>query len=76
MWMWAHQNLGKGASSIFYRCPITISNVSNTVDKRQQVPDDVALLAAASIGVNGLVDANGNWTQFQFFPFGFVLTLP
>lgn len=73
MWMWAHKNIGKGANSTFFQCPITISDVTNTHDETQQVPDDVALLAAASIGVNGRQNADGSWTQFQFNPFGFVL---
>lgn len=40
--IWAHRNIGNGQASEFYRCPITISNVINTSDDAQIVPDNVA----------------------------------
>ena len=71
MWMWAHRNFGGGSLSKFYQCPITISNVFNAYKESQNVPDDVAYLAAASIGVNGRQVPNTHaWTQWQFSPFG------
>ena len=70
MTMWAHRNVGAGELSMFYQCPITVSNVSNTRYESQQISSDVALLAAASIGINGKGNDKNGWTQYQFSPFG------
>ena len=70
MWMWAHRNISGKEGSRFYKCPITISDVTNTNNDAQKFPDDLAYLAAASIGVNGRSDGTENWTQFQFSRFG------
>lgn len=71
MTMWAHRNLGGGQKSQFFQCPITVSEVNNTNnDPRKQVPDNVAYLAAASIGVIGRGNPKHGWPQYQFSPFG------
>lgn len=75
IWMWAHKSEGRGEHSTFYQCSINISNVSNTNNDTQNVPNDVARLAASSIALQGRW-AKGQdsdeqiWTQFQFYPFG------
>ena len=70
IWIWAHRNVGGGESSSFYQCPISITEVSNAFnDQQKMISDETALLAAASIAVNGRVNA-GNWTQWQYSPFG------
>ena len=72
VWMWAHRNIGEGQSSTIYQRPISISNVTDVMSDEQIVPDNVAYLAAASIGINGRGDATSGWIQYQFSPFGCV----
>lgn len=73
LWMWAY--VGDSKNATFYQCPITISKVRNTTKDNQNVPDNVAKLAASAIALQGLqaVDSSSNesiWTQFQYYPPG------
>ena len=80
MWMWAwraHSTLPSDSDQpvAVFRCSITISSVSNTTLESQTISDEMAKLAAASIGLQGrYVDHdNGNgktWTQYQLYPYG------
>lgn len=75
IWMWAFKNDGHNENATFYKCPITISSVSNVKIATQNVPDSVARLAASAIALQGRWAVNNNseeliWTQFQFYPFG------
>lgn len=72
IWMWAHKSVGHGENSTFYRCPISISNVTNIEvgqKETQDVPRGVARLAAAAIALQGR-QAEPPYMQYQFFPFG------
>ena len=70
IWMWAHKFEGaQGEDSTFYRCAVKISHVTNTNNSTQDVPRDVARLAAAAIALQGR-PAQKPWMQYQFFPFG------
>lgn len=75
--VWAHRNAGMGEPSTFYKCPITVGEVSNAKNDAQKVPDDIAYLAGASIAVNGRARIANvkqlDWTQYQFSPFGYVV---
>ena len=76
MWMWAHRSVGVASKSVFFQCPITVSQVSNTTDTRQELSDGMARLAASAIGLQGRFVTVGDkkkkriWTQYQFYPFG------
>ena len=71
--MWAHKARGHGEKSTFYECPITVNHVSNTAYDEQDVHDDVARLAAASIALqgrpSGIVNNQNTWTQYQLYTF-------
>ena len=71
--MWAYLS-EKGTGGSFFECPITISTVNNTSpDSVHAVSNDLALIAAASIGPqsrNSDHDGVSRWTQYQFYPFG------
>ena len=75
LWMWAYKNPGKSNDPKFYRCPITVSNVSNVNagDDHHHVPDYIARGATASIALqgqwHGLKD-NPDWRQYQFYASG------
>ncbi|MCJ1268370.1 hypothetical protein MMC22_008258 [Lobaria immixta] len=63
IWMWAYRN---GRNDNFYQCPITVNSVQNASQDAHRVSDDIARLAASSIGLQG-----GNslgHAQFQFYP--------
>lgn len=73
--MWAFKNVGQNVNANFYKCPITISPISNVKIATQNVPDSVARLAASAFALQGGWAVNDNseeqiWTQFQFYPFG------
>lgn len=73
IWMWAHKTVGQNDKSTFYQCPITVDLVQNvSQDEHQdehQVSDDIARLAASSIGLQGgKSDPDKGWAQFQFYP--------
>ena len=73
IWMWAQRYDGYNSTSEFFQCPITISPVKNSHDPIFDVPDGVARLAAASIGLQGRFAGKGedaNWAQSQYVPFG------
>lgn len=58
-----------------FTCPISVSTVSNSMRSFQDVPDDTARLAAASIALTGrYTNPNGSdekhWQQYQWYPFG------
>ena len=79
LWMWAYKSQGFANSdheTALYQCPITIGSVTNVTNYTQEVPNDVARLAAAAIGLQGrsvTTNTGGqDWTQFQFYPFGLV----
>ena len=74
MWMWAHKSPGAGEPSTLYQCSITISQVNNITDPRQNITDGIARLAASAIGLQGRfvnLPPNRTWTQYQFYPFGY-----
>lgn len=76
MYVWAHKVAESKSSSLFYQCPITISTVSNVVNNTQSISDEVARVAASSIALSGLPIWDGErqiWTQYQFYPFGYLL---
>lgn len=73
IWMWAHKTQTNSDNSTFYQCPVTFNVVqSASQDELQvehQVPDNIARLAASSIGLQGgNSDPDKGWTQFQFYP--------
>ena len=73
IWMWAHKTVSGSDRSTFYQCPVTIDPVNSTSEKSLQeahkVSDDIARLAASSIGLQGgKADPDHGWTQFQFYP--------
>ncbi|KAL8846417.1 MAG: hypothetical protein Q9221_008499 [Calogaya cf. arnoldii] len=58
-----------------FKCPITVSNVTNVDDPAHIVPDDTARMAAASIALTGRYTIpNGPmrryWQQYQLYPYG------
>ncbi|KAL8906246.1 MAG: hypothetical protein Q9171_006351 [Xanthocarpia ochracea] len=69
MWLWAFQN----DPPKFYKCRITISNVTNTWDDSQIVSDDTARIAAVSIALQGRwtgLSKDKNFRSYQFYPLG------
>lgn len=79
MWLWAFKNgrarkkwNGKDPPT-FYKCPITISQVSNAWNDSQMLPDEMARIAAVSIALQGRWSGkpkNRNFNQYQFYPYG------
>ncbi|KAL8923166.1 MAG: hypothetical protein Q9208_004729 [Pyrenodesmia sp. 3 TL-2023] len=79
MWLWAFKNprqskeLNNREPPTFYKCPITISQVSNAWNDSQMIPNEVARIAAVSIALQGRwsghVD-NRNYNQYQYYPYG------
>ena len=79
--IWAHRSAGVGQYGAgqpvqFYECPTTVGHVSNQTDPRKDLPDDMARLAVASIALNGRQAGTEDWTQHQFYPYGFVVKFP
>lgn len=80
--MWAYRNDGSKEKSTFFRCPITVSEVSNTTRDEQKISEGLARIAAASISLQGQFYPQngdfrkpldqGDFRQFQFFASGFV----
>ena len=72
--IWAYKAGGHNENSTFYECPITMNHVSNRLSDEQDVPDDVARLAVASIALQGRVSKSVQnqdiWKQYQFYGFG------
>ena len=78
--MWAHRSFGHGNDTddrdAFFECQVTVSDVMNASSDDHQVPDHVARLAASAIGLQGRYSRAGKaWTQYQFYPFGYVSSL-
>ena len=79
LWMYAFRSHGvitKRKDAVF-ACPITVSEVHNANASYHNLPDDMALLAAASIGLEGRYtnpnkkgEKNRVWTQYQFYSWG------
>ena len=77
MWLWAYKNRGRDKKfndwdpPTLYKCPITISEVSNAWNDSQSIPNEVARIAAVSLALQGRwsghVD-NRNFNQYQFYP--------
>ena len=77
MRMWAHRSFGEGNDpddqDAFFECQVNISEVMNATIDEHHVPDDVARLAASAIGLQGRFSGAGKvWTQYQFYPLGYV----
>ncbi|KAL8651895.1 MAG: hypothetical protein Q9226_004493 [Calogaya cf. arnoldii] len=57
-----------------FKCPITVSNVTNVDDPAHIVPDNTARMAAASIALTGrYTNPKGpmkHWQQYQLYPYG------
>ena len=72
IWMWVHKSRGPapGQKFVFYQCPITVNSVSNTTNDTQEVSNDMARLAAASIALQGRPSYN-TWKQYQLYTFGY-----
>lgn len=66
IWMWAFKYVGASTQPTFYQCAIRISDVSNTNNSTQIVSDDVVVLAASSIALQGTSENE----QFQFYAHG------
>lgn len=84
MWMWAFKAFStklhdQGQPMALYKCPITVSNVSDhgkTIDDKHKVSDGMAKLAASAIGLQGRyanppqLDHKTVWRQYQMYPWG------
>jgi hypothetical protein len=69
--VYALENNGK--SGYYYACNVTVGNVTNTTRWVQQLPDNLARMAAMSIALTGYNYHNTpNATQFQAFDHDFV----
>ena len=69
IWMWAHKTVGPSDRSMFYKCPVTVNAVQNSSQDAHNVSNDIARLAASSIGLQGgNSDPEIGWVQFQFYP--------
>ena len=75
-YVWAYRNPSdEMPEPALYKCPVTISNVSNARTEMHHVPDRVARVAAASIVVQGRSvpqqhRPGNNFTQYQFYGIG------
>lgn len=73
LWMWAYKNPGEHDGPKLYRCPITVSKVSNSQVPAHNVSDGIARAAAASIALQGRFQgpsSNPDYKQYQFYPSG------
>ncbi|KAL8987551.1 MAG: hypothetical protein Q9177_003249 [Variospora cf. flavescens] len=73
MYVWVYRNDGDNGGPKFYQCPITVSNVTNSVLPEHHVPDGVARVAAVSIALQGQFQGPADekrFTQFQFYARG------
>ena len=74
MWLWAYKNPGpKDDSRALYNCPVTVSEVNNTWNHSQVIPDEVARVAAVSIALQGRwtgPENHKNFNQYQFYTWG------
>ena len=70
IWMWVHKTAGPHANSTFFECPVTVGQVINTVSEHQEIKDDMARTAAASIALRSGWSGNRNsqvYTSFNFY---------
>ena len=67
--MWAHKARDHGEALEIFECPITVSDVHNATNNTHYVSDGIVRLAAASLGLQGCPGKDGEWIQYQFFPF-------
>ena len=67
--MWAYKGGGNNDNATFYECPVTVGEVSNAKRDSDKVPNTLARLAAASIGLSGRLNGK-HWVQYQFYAFG------
>ena len=71
--MWAYKGWSANYSDgeTFYRCPITVSNVTNSYQSAHDVPKRVAQVAAASIALQGqwhdIYERKTSYAQYQFY---------
>ena len=75
LWMWVHKAQGPNDKSTFYKCPITVSEVSNASHDYQKINDVIARTAAASIALHGSWTGTFEdpiFTSFNFFAAGYV----
>ena len=81
IWLYAYRATGQlpERPSHMFRCPITITNVSNTNHPAHELPEDMARVAAASIALTGRwrvpPENNEDWRQYQLYSFGSVSPL-
>ena len=73
IWMWAYRNPGREQDSRFYECPVSISAVSNVVNPKHNITNEVAREAAASIALQGQWRGPGedpDYRQWQWYAEG------
>lgn len=70
MWLYAWRSGGNltNRKEAVFKCPITVSNVSNAHEHWQNLPDDIARYAAASIALTGRNAPH--WQQYRLYPYG------
>ncbi|KAL8915222.1 MAG: hypothetical protein Q9171_000341 [Xanthocarpia ochracea] len=77
-YVWAYRNPSEEMPKpALYKCPVSISNVTNARTEMHHVPDGVARVAAASIVVQGRSARSqhrhrpgNNFTQYRFYSIG------
>ena len=65
--VWAHRAPHTRSDEKFFSCPITISNVTNAADGNQAISQGLARLAATSIALQGRMDNDKGWNQYQLY---------
>ena len=71
IWVYAWRSVGnltKRSQPAVFKCPITVSEVTNVDKDWQNLPDNVARYAAASIALTGR--PKPDWQQYRLYPFG------
>ena len=79
LWIWA-QRFGTqdNGNSTLFQCPITVNKVGNATSQEHELPDPVALVAAASIALQGRWSGkieDKDFRQYQFYPWQYVQRL-
>lgn len=75
MWLWALKNALDKTPAKIYQCPITISPVISIQNASQNVPDDVARIAAVSSALEGRwtggpAPKDRNFRSYQYYTLG------
>lgn len=73
MYVWGHRSgLKSFRDAEIFQCPITIGTVLNATGDNQNISDEIARLAAASIALSGRqnADKNKSWIQYQLYTLG------